>query len=219
VGASVQNPQDVLCEEIRAEASRRAEDILRRAREEAASIRAWAATEAQNVREERLKQARGEGACWTELALAIVPVEAVRRRVARIEVLLQAIYDEARRRLAAGEGFDRRNVLVALAAEGLARMAGETFVVKMAAQDRASLGEGLADAIRSQAGRTPLTISLADDPAIAAGGGVIVQDCEGRQVWDARLLVRLDRLWPEVRQQLAANTGLVVSDGAAGGGA
>jgi vacuolar-type H+-ATPase subunit E/Vma4 len=42
-----------------------------------------------------------------------------------------------------------------------------------------------------------------------SGGGVIVHDAAGRQVWDNRLAPRLERLWPELRRQLAAQTGLL----------
>ena len=213
----VQNSESVLCGEILAEARRKSDEVARRARAEAEAILVRGTADAEAAHQARLARARGEGGCWTELALAIVPVEAVRRRAARIEEILQSVYAEARRRLEAREGLDLRATVVGLAAECIRGMTGEAFVVTLSAADRAALGEGLAEAIRARVQRAPLELAVADDPGV--DGGVIVQARDGRQVWDARLLVRLDRLWPELRQQLAALTGLVASDRAAGGSA
>jgi vacuolar-type H+-ATPase subunit E/Vma4 len=88
--------------------------------------------------------------------------------------------------------------------------------VKLLAADRIALGDGLAEAITTRLGRSPLSITISDDPAIA-DGGVMVQDAQGRQAWDNRLPARLKRLWPELRRQIAIRTLLVVENSMPGG--
>jgi len=197
----------VLCDEILAEARAQGETILRAARDQAAAPVARARAEAETARRDRLSRTRAEAARRRELLLATVPVEAGRLRDARIEALLQSVHDEVGRRLGAREGLDYRETLVRLAALAIRGMAGEAFLVALAPADRATLGPGLADEIAARAGRSPLVVELADDPAVE--GGVIVRDSEGRQVWDNRLAARLERLWPELRRQLAVQAELI----------
>jgi hypothetical protein len=92
------------------------------------------------------------------------------------------------------------------------------FVVKLSVENRRVLGEELAEAIRHRAGRTPLTLTISEEPAIT-DGSVIIQDVEGRQWWNVGLVARLDRLWPELRRQIAARASLVTSTKPAGGAA
>ena len=123
------------------------------------------------------KQARAEAARRRELILATVPVEAGRLRSARVEALLESVREEVRRRLLAREGFDYRETVVALAAEAMKQMPGSAFVVKLSAADRAALGDGLAEEIARRVGRSPLNVTIAEDPA-ATDGGVVIQDAE-----------------------------------------
>jgi vacuolar-type H+-ATPase subunit E/Vma4 len=198
----------VLCQEILTESRLRGEEIVRRAREQAQALLARARAEAETARGECLSQCRAEAAGRRELLLAAVPVEIGRRRAARIEALLQSVRDEVLRRLLEREGFDYRQTLVALAAEAVRQMAGEVFVVSLSPEDHASFRAGLAEDIARRAGRSPLRITLAEDAEVT-GGGLVVRDAEGRQVWDDRLPVRLARLWPDLRRQIAVQAGLV----------
>lgn len=207
---------EILREEILADARRESEGILRRAQQEAETLLANAAAEADRARQERLDQARAEGARRKELILATVPVEAGRLRAARVEALLQSVAEEVRRRMLAREGFDYRKAMVVLAAEAVSQMAGEAFVVKLSPADRAGYGTGLAEEIARRVGRSPLSITIANETTIT-GGGLVVQDSEGRQVWDNRFAPRLQRLWPELRRQIAVQTALVEGSGSMGG--
>jgi vacuolar-type H+-ATPase subunit E/Vma4 len=216
VAIANQNSPALLCEEILADARRESEQIVRRAREEADAMLAKATAEADNARFEHLEKARTEVARRIELILATVPVEAGRLRSASVEALLQSVRAEVHRRLLARDGFDYRETILALAAEAVSRIAGDAFVVKLAAADRAALGDGLAGEIARRVGRSPSSITLADEPVIAADG-VIVQDAEGRQMWDNRLAVRLERLWPELRRQIAVQIGLITTSESTGG--
>ncbi len=219
MAAPSQNSPQALCAAILAEARRESEEILRRAQQEAEALRAKAKAEADTARQERLNLARAEAARRKDLILATVPVEANRMRAARIEALLQSIFAEIRRRLLERDGFDYRDTLIALAVEAISRMAGEAFVVKLSPADHAALGEGLAGEIaQGLRPSQPLSITLADEPAITEGG-LILQDAGGFQIWDNRLPVRLERLWPELRRQIAVHTSLLSENRPAGGGA
>jgi len=211
-------PEKILTEEILAEARREQEQTIRRARQEAETLLAKAAAEAEKMRQERVTLARAEASRRKELILATVPVEVGRMRSARIEELLQSIREEGRRKLMACDGFDYRKTVIALAAEAIGRMAGDAFVVKLAAADHAAWDEELTEDIARRVGRSPLSITISDEPTITERG-LIVQDIEGRQWWDNRLTARLKRLWPELRQQVAVGIFLEPESGLRGGGA
>ncbi len=201
-------PTGALCEEILAEARRRAEAILGRAREQAATLLGRAQAEAEAARRERLGLARAEATRRRELLLGTVPLETARLRSARIEALLASVQEEVGRRLLGRKGFDYRETLIRLAAEAVRQMTSEVLVVSLAPEDHARFGTGLAEEIARRVGRSPLRLTLAGDPAVT-GGGLVVADAEGRQLWDNRLAARLTRLWPELRRQLAVQAGLV----------
>jgi vacuolar-type H+-ATPase subunit E/Vma4 len=211
-----QDAAERLREEILAEARRDRDDILLRARREAEALVAKAAAEAARLRQERLEQSRAEAVRRKEMILARVPVEAGRLRAARMQALLESIHDEAHRRLKARDGFDHRAVVATLAAEAISQMHGSAFVVKLSPADRAAFGDELPDALTRLAGRT-LSLEISNDTALMEPG-VIVQDTAGSQVWDNRLLARLERMWAELRRQIAVQTALVSGRKSAGGG-
>ena len=202
------DPQQVLTDEILADARRQADRLRRRAERDAKQTVEDAEREAEAHRNERLEKARAEADRRRRLTLASVPVEEGRRRAARIEEELQGIREAARERLLAHEGYDYRAALVRLAAEALAAMDGKTFVLQLAEADRDALGPGVAAAAGDRDGREGLQVTLADEPAPIAGG-VIVRDGEGRREWDNSLQARLARLWPALRRRIAAETGLI----------
>ncbi len=210
------NSQDALCAEILAEARRESEQILSQAQKEAEALLARTAEEAEKARQERLVFARGDAARRRELILATVPLEAGRQRLAQVEALLQAIADQARQRLLARQGFDYRATLISLAAEGIRSMSGEDFTIKLSPLDCAMFADGLAIEITRCVDGSRLRITLSDDPTIDEGG-LIIQDAHGRQVWDNRLPMKLERLWPQLRQQIALHTSLVAGSTPSGG--
>jgi len=202
-----QNNTEILREEILLDARKEGEEIVLRARQDAEGFLSRAAAEADQARQELLDQARIEAARRSELILATVSVETGRLRGARVEALLDSVYKEACRRLMAGEGFDYRQTVIALASHAISQMAGATFVAKVSEEDHAILGDGLADEIAHSVGR-PVSIIISQEPGIT-GGGVVVEDAEARQVWDNRLAKRLERLWPELRRQIAVQANFV----------
>jgi len=207
VATSNQNAPENLREEILADARRESGEILRHARQEAETLLAKAATEADKLRQERRDQARAEAGRRKELILATVPVETGRLRAARVEELLEFVHDEIRRRLSARNGFDYRECVATLSAEAIKEMHASAFNVKLSASDRAAFGDELAREILPRVGRL-VNLTISNDAALKESG-TIIEDAERRQVWDNRLLARLERLWPELRRQIAVQTGLV----------
>jgi vacuolar-type H+-ATPase subunit E/Vma4 len=211
------NSPAVLSEEILAEARRECDEILRRAEQESESLLAAAAAEADKIRREKLESARAEAARRSELMLATVPVEAGRLRAERIEAVLENIREAARRQLASRH-LDAHETVVALAAEAIRQMPGTDFVLKISAADHAAFGDKLAGEVCQRTGRLPLKLTVSADPTVTTGG-VIVHDAAGIRLWDNRLLSRLERLWPELRRQIAMRTGLVEKNTPTGGAA
>ena len=200
-----QNSPDILCMEILANAQHECEAILRRAKTEAEALLAGAKTEAEKSRRLQQEQAQAEAARRKELILATVAVETGRLRSARVEALLESIHAEVRRRLGEKNCADRESV-VALAAEAIGRMPANNFVVKISPANQAAFGPELAPEITRRTGRSPLNLSICADAAL--DGGVEIRDAAGHLYWDNRLAARLDRLWPELRRQIALQTSL-----------
>jgi vacuolar-type H+-ATPase subunit E/Vma4 len=206
--ATNQDSAGMLREEILAEARRESEAILNRARQDAEDVLATAAAGADKVREEQLDRARAEAARRKDLILSTVPVEAGRMRVARVESLLESIHEEARQRLLAHDGFEYREAVITLAVLAATQMAGDAFVMKVSEADRTLLGDGLAEEITHRVGRPALSVTVSYEPDVT-GGGVIVESAEAHQVWDNRLLKRLERMWPELRRHIAVQVSFV----------
>ena len=202
-----QNAPEILREEILATAQQEGEDIVLRARQDAEGILTNAVAEADRLRKERLDQAHTEASRRSELILATVSVETGRLRLARVEALLESVHDEARRRLQAREGFDYQETVISLAAHAIDQMAGDAFVVKLSEVEQTILSDRLAEEITRRVGR-PVNINIFYGEDIT-GGGVVIEDTEARQVWDNRLLKKLERLWPELRQRIAVEASFV----------
>ncbi len=210
-----QNSPDALSEEILAEAKRECDEIIRRAQQGSASLLAAATAKAEKIRRDKLEAAQAEATRLSELTLATISVETGRLRSAHIEAILENIREEARRQLLARD-FDGHEAIVTLAAEAIRRMPGTDFVLKISAADHAAFGDKLAEGIRQRAGRSPLNLTVFADPTMT-DGGVVIQFADGLQIWDNRLLSRLDRLWPELRRQIATQTSLVEKNESNGG--
>ena len=209
-----QSSTEKLREEILADARREAEVIVIRAKQDAEALLKDSAAEADRLRKERLNFAQIEAARQKDLIMATVSVEFERRRAARIEALLESVYEEVRQCLLDREGFEYREVVIALAADAIKQMEGGTFVVKLSDADLATLGDNLADDIAQKVGRS-VNITISNEQGISEGG-VLVEDGETRQVWDNRFLKRLERMWPELRRQIAVKGAFIPKTGSGG---
>jgi len=215
MATATDNGSDVLCAEILAEARRQSDAMLRSAAEQAAKIQSDAAAEAEAILRQRRDLAQVEAKRKRELILATVAAEAVRMRAARIEAIMESLRQEILRTLRLRE-FDIRETIVWLAVEAIQGMAGNEFLLKIAAADQSAFGEGLTDEIAKQLGRPSLRLSVSADMAVV--DGVIVKSADRRQIWDNQLDSRLERLWPQLRSQIAVGTGLAGENHVAGGG-
>jgi vacuolar-type H+-ATPase subunit E/Vma4 len=208
VSSAQSNAENVLQDEILADARRQAAEAAQRAKKEAEAIVTKARMEAENDRRVQSQAAEAEAKRRRELTLATIPVVVGRRRADCIEAALSQIRDEAAQQLAARQGFDYRQTVIRLAAEALAQMDGNRFVIEVSDSDSQALGQGWVEEVARQSGRAGLELSTA--PAKAQNQvGVLIRDAEGRQVWDSTLLARLGRLWPAARRELAVATRLV----------
>jgi len=202
-----QGSAEILSAEILADAQRRAEEIVVSAHKDAETSLTGSSSEANKVRQKILDHAHTEADRQSALILATVPIEIGRQLLAHVEALLDAIRDEARQRLLVHQGFVYRETVVTLASDAIRQMAGAEFVVKLSNTDQTAVDDGLTEEIAHRAGRSvSITISREED---ITGDGVIVEDEEARQIWDNRLLKRLERLWPELRRQIALQAALV----------
>jgi vacuolar-type H+-ATPase subunit E/Vma4 len=197
-----------LREEILEQAQEECQEITKRARGAAERIVAAAAEEAREVHERRVEKGRAEALRRKELIESTVPVEVGRIRVGRIESLLESVRREVRKRLLSREGFDYREALTVLASLAISHMTGDQFLAKVAEADRVSFGNGLAEEITKRVDRPGLNVTLTFDPAMN-GGGISVEDADASQVWDNGLVGRLDRMWPELRQQIALGASFI----------
>lgn len=205
-----------LCEAILREAKSQGDEIIRRAKEQAARLIAQAEAEADKSRREKLAAAEAEAARRRGAVLATVSIEASRERSAQVASLTQTIFEQARGKLVARLDYDYRACLVALAAEALGQMPGDAFVVRLSPGDRVMYGNGLAGEIADRVKHRAGSIKFVEDPGIT-DGGLVVQDAEGRRVWDNRFPQRLERMWPELRRQIAVRTALVAENAATEG--
>ncbi len=194
--------------EILAEARRECEAIERRARDQAEALLAKAAREADTLHQERIARARAEAERRRESILATIPAEVGRMRAAHVEALLESIRAEVRRRLSAGQGFDSRRTATCLAAAAIGQMSGDAFLLNLQPADRTAFGSGLEGEVAALVGRSPLSLSVGEEAGMAEPG-VMVEDVDGRQIWDNRLSARLERPWPQLRRQIATQASLL----------
>jgi len=212
VAETVKDPRATLRQEILADARRQAERLLRRARQDAEALAAQAEQEAAGHRGQALEQARQTAARQTALILARIPVARARLRAAHIERLLASVRADAAAQLTPPSHTLSREALLALIAGPAGAMAGETFEVRLSRADRLTLGESYLDDLRRRTGKPSLVLRLAEEPLPDTETGPVLSDSEGRQLWDNRLPARLTRLWPGLRRQVAAATGLDAVD-------
>lgn len=191
-----------LCQGILAEAHTEAERLLLQARQESEAFRIKITAIEEKARQERLDITKQECTRRKDRMLASLPIEIERLRASRIETLLQSIHNEIHEQLLARKGFDYLKTLITSAAYAIDRMAGTDFSVTLSAADFTAFGANLAESICQHTQKKGLQIQVISDPALPEAG-LFIRDREGRQEWDNRLTARLERLWPELRQQLA----------------
>lgn len=188
---------EALKREILESARRESEALLAAAGTEAARILAAAQAGAAAARLALLDSARAEGERRRAMLLASVPAEAARLRAVRLEELLDAVKAEALA-LLAPTGADPGRA-AALAAEAAAGIGGNSFVISSAPGSGLS---SLAGEIERLASLGPLELRFEEDPAVH--GGAAARSTDGSRRWDNSFSGRLERFWPELRREIAA---------------
>ena len=192
--------------EILEEARRQSDSILRDARARADEVVARAEADAEKAAVLKRQSAHSEAARRRSSILSTVAVLANRRRLARIEELLEQIRGELLAGLGRSKDDRRREALVSLAAQALTRMQGDAFVLRLSPRDLDTLGFELSEDIRHRWARPWLKLEVTGD-SDTADGQWNLQDETGHQIWELGLESRLARLWPELRRQIAAQLG------------
>lgn len=210
-----QNSTEMLRSEILSDVQKECEEIITNAKRQAEIFLSGIDKEKERIRQEYINKANAEATRRSDLILSTVPVEAGRHRAARIETLLRSVYDEVRERLIARDGFPYRETVISLASDAIMHMAGDIFVLKLSETDYDTISKGIIEEIAHRVGR-PVKITILQEQNII-GGGVIVEDGDGWQLWDNSLLKRLERLWPVLRRYIAVQASFVQKTGSAGG--
>ena len=198
---------DVLRDEILADAQRQAERMIRKAERDAQGIVDKATVESRQEREAKLAAARATAEHQRALTLATVPIEIGRLRAIRVERELSALGDQVRVKLLTRQGYPYGGSLATLAAEAIAHMEGNEFVLELSPDDLRDFAATLAEAVRERTQRADVTVTVGAVPADITAG-VLIRDGEGRQIWDNRLDARLRRMWPLLRSRIAEQLGL-----------
>jgi vacuolar-type H+-ATPase subunit E/Vma4 len=196
-------PQQLLSEAILAEAHRQADKCLSEASIAVETLLANATEEARVLRVEALAAGDAEARRRSTLLLATVPIELRREHDRCFEAQLEEIRHKSIERLQSLSAEELQSALTQLAAEALGHFVGCAVTVSLCEHDHQSFGEQLQRELleRRGTGSEPLVVTAS---TTTTDSGPLVADVDGRRTWDNRLLVRLDRLWPELRRQLAA---------------
>lgn len=206
-----QTSEEGLCAAILAQARQERDRIIAVARQQAQELLAAGVAEADRVKAQKLARARAEAQHYREVVLARVPMEVEQERRAAVETLLETVRTRVSQQLDETKPLNQQPRQVALAADAIGRMSGGDFVVKLGKGAGQTDTNALVRAISAQVGRSGLRLDVAEDPTLRSGG-VRVESASGHQVWDNTGSARLERLWPELRRQIALRLSLVRSD-------
>jgi vacuolar-type H+-ATPase subunit E/Vma4 len=194
---------EALCNEILAGAGRERDEIVQRATRDSDDLLKKAHAGADSARQKRIEEARAEGNRLKDITLASASVEARRLRLERIETLLDSVREDVIKKLSAlrSDG-DYSDIIVDLAASAIEGMAGNDFTVRLSEEERSVLGTDIGRRIAEKAGCPDGNVKVLFEPT-SHGGGPVIEDATGTQVWDNRFPVRLERLWPQFRRLIA----------------
>jgi len=197
---------EALEQQILADARSQAEPILRRARRQAEEILRQARQEAERRREDIRRNALERAEAEARRVRARAELEAENIRRAAREEILQYARQQAVEALRSVPGEERyAEMLLELALAGLRAMRGRRFELLMRAEDREAHGAATAGALRDRAaselGRQVI-VTLADE-TVRASGGLVVRRADGHLLCDQTFEARLERLWDELRVEVA----------------
>jgi len=195
---------DLLRQQILEDARAEAEKLISAAGREVEVLRQRSDAAADQDRSQRLSLARAEAERRAGWLLDSIPVEFSRRRETRRESLLEAVLLRARQRVAERADRTGPGLVERLAAAAITAMDESPIVLRVHQIPPAPREAN--ERLKRATHRPDLELRWVEDPAVGAGG-VVVESASGRQRWDNRLEARLDRLWPELRRQVAGHAG------------
>ena len=193
-------------ERILEDGRKKAEPVKRRAQRKADKIVQEAKEEAEERREQMRSEAEEEAELEMQRTLARAELEAENvRRQAREAVLQEArrIAREKLQQLAGSE--DHLDSIALLAIQSLQAMRGEQFEVVLPEQEKEKRGEEILDAVTERADEEldrSVNIRLADE-TLSGTGGLLLRRSDGVEICDQTFDARLQRLWPQIRTEIA----------------
>jgi len=198
--------EDLLEQEIMSDAQKRVERTIKRAQAQADAVRQAAREEAEAHREAIMEKARVRAEEEARSIQARTEQELEKDQLRAIQDVLGHIRDEAWRRIERLPGEEQYGgVLVRLALRAIENMRGDKFQILLSEDDRARWGARLpgqiADAVKRERGRE-VEVELSDEK-LDARGGLVVRSADGRQLADQTFPRRLERLWDQLRVELA----------------
>jgi vacuolar-type H+-ATPase subunit E/Vma4 len=198
--------EQALADEILADARKRGERAIKRARREAEKILSDARSRAEAEQQEAMEDARNQVERMERVADARIEqdVAALRRTVH--QAVVRAAREQAMQRLDEMTEADAyEDVLVDLALEAVEALSGHDFYLRLRPQDQQAYGADLpTDVVREAHARLGriVHVKLTDEP-LQAIGGIAVRDAEAHQVADQSFESRLERLWDDLRHAVA----------------
>lgn len=200
--------EQAIIDEILADARKQAERIVKRAKRDAEGAVSRAREIAEKDAVQIVEAGRAQAAIKARAISSGVDQEIKKRDLAAREAIIDHVRDTALKVLAERERDQNayRAALAGLIVDAVRQMAGDRFLVAFRAQEPDAVAEGaLAAALERLAAehKRPVSLERAPKP-IRAAGGCIVQSADGRELANETFEERLRRLWPGIREEVAA---------------
>ena len=195
--------QELLKQEVLADADSRADTVRKRAEREAKKIARDAAQKAKAITDQAVAEASQEAELETRRVLATAPLEQKRRDLSAREELINDAISQATSRLLAQDEEPRTAMLAGLL-EAAAVEIGEPELIVSCSQSDAPLLETVIEKARKTLAASGATVCFqAAAPQLAISSGLVVRTPGGHKVVDNTLEARRDRLFPQLRLALA----------------
>jgi vacuolar-type H+-ATPase subunit E/Vma4 len=197
---------DKLRERILEDGRKKAEPVKRRAQRKADEIVQDAREEAKERREQMRHEAEEEAELEAQRILARAELEAENVRRQAREAVLQQARQVARTRLRElADSDDHLQCLARLAVHSLRAMEGDQFELVLPAEEKEQRCDEVLETVKQRAAEEldrDLDLNVADE-RISCTGGLWVRRPDGHEICDQTFEARLDRLWPQIRAEIA----------------
>ena len=171
------------------EAQAKANQTLTDARTRAEAVRQQAQTRAKSIRESILRQAQQQAARIRSQAIASAQLQAKRLQMERREALLNRVFETARQRLPAVQGWtDYSDIVQQLVHEGVEQLGVETMFVHANQRTMDLLPDTVLDHLSQSLG-----VKLQRGDLLEQGIGIVVETVGGHRQFDNTLEGRLSR--------------------------